>query len=248
MARTKHTASRSTSVSNDTASSIMKQGKLGFSSTKRAASTGSASTAKSKPTRSTTKRTRSSLAESSSEVSSSDEEGSVRAGEAGAVTSGTAKSTVGKRKSANDGQTTVKKRRLRAKVFGSRDGAENAGEEISEDAVKAVGSAPAGEVEKGKLDLKNLKGRWRKHYGVVREKMGNLEPVHAQGQTPIDHILRSFDLSYEYGPCVGVSRLARWERAEALGLNPPAEVKEILMTKEGSEDNRYSQCVFYGEV
>ncbi len=55
--------------------------------------------------------------------------------------------------------------------------------------------------------------RWRKQYGVVREKMGHLEPgesvvlyakwrrradggfsVHAQGQTMVHHILRVFDL------------------------------------------------------
>jgi hypothetical protein len=30
--------------------------------------------------------------------------------------------------------------------------------------------------------------------------------------------------SYEYGPCVGVTRLERWERAAALGLSPPVEV------------------------
>lgn len=30
--------------------------------------------------------------------------------------------------------------------------------------------------------------------------------------------------SYEYGPCVGVTRLERWERAQAMGLNPPDEV------------------------
>lgn len=30
--------------------------------------------------------------------------------------------------------------------------------------------------------------------------------------------------SYEYGPCAGVTRLERWERADALGLKPPPEV------------------------
>ena len=30
--------------------------------------------------------------------------------------------------------------------------------------------------------------------------------------------------SYEYGPCIGMTRLERWERAHALGLNPPTEV------------------------
>ncbi|GBE86735.1 predicted protein [Sparassis crispa] len=123
-------------------------------------------------------------------------------------------------------------------VFDSREGEENAG--VAKGAKKDKGKA--------KLDLKDRAGRWRKHYGVVREKMGHLEPVHAEGQTMIDHTLRVFDLSYEYGPCIGVTRLQRWERAEALGLNPPPEVKEILLTKEGSDDERYSECVFYGEV
>ncbi|KAI0737340.1 DNA polymerase delta, subunit 4-domain-containing protein [Daedaleopsis nitida] len=90
--------------------------------------------------------------------------------------------------------------------------------------------------------------RWRRLYGEVRDKMGNIEPVHGQGQTMVNHILRVFDLSYEYGPCVGISRLQRWERAQALGLNPPPEVKEILMTKEGSTEEEYTQSVFYGEV
>ena len=64
--------------------------------------------------------------------------------------------------------------------------------------------------------------------------------VHAKDQSPVHHILRIFDLyvlcllrlgclytfacrSYEYGPCVGVTRMERWERAAALGLNPPVE-------------------------
>ena len=34
----------------------------------------------------------------------------------------------------------------------------------------------------------------------------------------------------EYGPCVGVPRLQRWERAHALGLNPPPEVAMYPVT------------------
>jgi hypothetical protein len=30
--------------------------------------------------------------------------------------------------------------------------------------------------------------------------------------------------TYEYGPCVGMTRLERWDRAASLGLNPPEEV------------------------
>ncbi|KAG2363155.1 DNA polymerase delta, subunit 4-domain-containing protein [Suillus spraguei] len=89
---------------------------------------------------------------------------------------------------------------------------------------------------------------YRKHYGQVREKMGNLEPIHAEEQNKIHQILRVFDMSYEYGPCVGMSRLERWERAASFGLNPPDEVRHILVTREGVEKDEYSQCVLYGEV
>ncbi|KAI0296546.1 DNA polymerase delta, subunit 4-domain-containing protein [Multifurca ochricompacta] len=100
--------------------------------------------------------------------------------------------------------------------------------------------------ERERLDLGDP--RWNKAFGWAREKMGDIQPVHAEGQSPVHHILRVFDLSYEYGPCIGVTRLERWERAEALGLDPPAEVREILVTKEGHEDQRLIQNVLYEEV
>lgn len=74
--------------------------------------------------------------------------------------------------------------------------------------------------------------------------------------------------SYEFGPCVGIPRLDRWERAQALGLNPPKEVfdlypslflrdvlssmllqvYDILNTKQGSTLDEYSQSVFHDQV
>ncbi|XP_068004256.1 DNA polymerase delta subunit 4 [Melanerpes formicivorus] len=42
-------------------------------------------------------------------------------------------------------------------------------------------------------------------------------------------MLRHFDLSWEYGPCTGITRLQRWERAQALGLNPPGPVRDALL-------------------
>jgi DNA polymerase delta subunit 4 len=73
-----------------------------------------------------------------------------------------------------------------------------------------------------KLDTKNK--AYKKLLEDAQEKMDTREPIHADKQTPVHHILRVFDLSYEYGPCIGVTRLQRWERANALGLNPPSEV------------------------
>ncbi|KAK2815501.1 hypothetical protein Q5P01_025968 [Channa striata] len=41
--------------------------------------------------------------------------------------------------------------------------------------------------------------------------------------------LRLFDLDWRFGPCAGISRLQRWERAKLHGLNPPEEIRELLL-------------------
>ncbi|XP_045904231.1 DNA polymerase delta subunit 4 [Micropterus dolomieu] len=41
--------------------------------------------------------------------------------------------------------------------------------------------------------------------------------------------LRQFDLDWRFGPCTGISRLQRWERAQLHGLNPPEEVRDLLL-------------------
>ncbi|MCL7031267.1 hypothetical protein MKW94_019375 [Papaver nudicaule] len=35
-------------------------------------------------------------------------------------------------------------------------------------------------------------------------------------------------MNMKYGPCIGMTRLARWERAENLGLNRPKEIETCL--------------------
>ncbi|KAJ3767457.1 DNA polymerase delta, subunit 4-domain-containing protein [Lentinula raphanica] len=89
--------------------------------------------------------------------------------------------------------------------------------------------------------------RWRKIAAKAREVNGNLQLVHAEKENKIHDILRVFDLSYEYGPCYGVSRLDRWERAHAMGLSPPVEIRDILLTRQGVEDPRYAHTVFYNQ-
>ncbi|XP_074556903.1 uncharacterized protein LOC141812848 [Curcuma longa] len=44
-----------------------------------------------------------------------------------------------------------------------------------------------------------------------------------------DDKLRQFDMDMRYGPGIGLSRMDRWERAVAMGLNPPAQVEAILL-------------------
>lgn len=43
-----------------------------------------------------------------------------------------------------------------------------------------------------------------------------------------ERMLRQFDMNMAYGPCLGMSRMARWERASRLGLNPPQEIEALL--------------------
>ncbi|KAJ7781885.1 DNA polymerase delta, subunit 4-domain-containing protein [Mycena maculata] len=97
------------------------------------------------------------------------------------------------------------------------------------------------------LELKEKDAKWRQHLRNVRKKR-RLQLIHGEDQDKFHEILRDFDLSYQYGPCIGVTRLQRWERASALGLNPPTEVRDILTTREGSKDPSYSQNVFYDQV
>lgn len=57
-------------------------------------------------------------------------------------------------------------------------------------------------------------------------------PVH-QEELPLDEkVLRHFDLSLQYGPCIGIGRLARWKRAKWLGMEPPVEVLAVCLKTE----------------
>ena len=85
-------------------------------------------------------------------------------------------------------------------------------------------------------------------YGILSYPSADLSTlVHGDREDNVSQILRAFDLyvlssitdshylypcglhrNYDYGPCIGVSRLERWERAHLLGLNPPPEVCIIV--------------------
>lgn len=41
-------------------------------------------------------------------------------------------------------------------------------------------------------------------------------------------IVTQFDLNSRFGPCSGLSRLERWERAKRLGLRPPVDVRSCI--------------------
>ncbi|WOL05496.1 hypothetical protein Cni_G14225 [Canna indica] len=56
--------------------------------------------------------------------------------------------------------------------------------------------------------------------------------------------LRLFDMDMRYGPCVGLSRMERWDRAAAMGLNPPAEVEAILAKSSAAS----AECLWGGRI
>lgn len=56
-------------------------------------------------------------------------------------------------------------------------------------------------------------------------------------------VLKEFDLDSEFGPCIGITRLQRWERAKEYGLYPPEEVKEIILKH--PDDTAFTECVWY---
>ncbi|KAG6008717.1 hypothetical protein E4U43_000103 [Claviceps pusilla] len=70
--------------------------------------------------------------------------------------------------------------------------------------------------------------------GIERERKA--PRVHQQGLSVHDKVLRYFDVSSQYGPCIGIDRTKRWERAERLGLKPPIEVLAVLL-KERKRSN-----------
>ncbi|CAN4090958.1 unnamed protein product [Withania somnifera] len=56
-------------------------------------------------------------------------------------------------------------------------------------------------------------------------------------------VLRQFDMNMVYGPCLGMSRLDRWERAKKLGLNPPTDVERLLRSSKV-----HSDCLWAGPI
>ncbi|KAH7890914.1 DNA polymerase delta, subunit 4-domain-containing protein [Phlebopus sp. FC_14] len=230
MVSSRTSSSSSTQHAKPANGSNMKQGTLAFSSAKR---TNSATNAKSKGT-----------AVSSSTVRK--EKVKVKAAES-SIEEYNSDVVVANSTEEEPSPVTVPSKRTRE---GTKSRASSGSvKHTASKAQKAAEPAPApAEVTRESLDVQDKAGRYSRYYSEVRAKMGYMEPIHSEGQNRIHQMLRFFDMSYEYGPCVGMTRLERWERAEMFGLNPPPEVREILLTKEGMEKDEYAQCVLYGEV
>lgn len=83
---------------------------------------------------------------------------------------------------------------------------------------------------------------WRK---LEAQRMA--KRVHQENLTTGEKVLRYFDVSSHYGPCIGITRIRRWQRAQRLGLNPPIEVLAVLL-KEEAKDNKTIQRAHIDEI
>ncbi|KAL4923918.1 putative DNA polymerase delta subunit 4 [Aspergillus undulatus] len=100
---------------------------------------------------------------------------------------------------------------------------------------KAEIQQPLSELDKqaAKITKKQLQEYW------IREEAQSRGPrVHHENLSLDEKILRHFDLSSQYGPCVGIARIKRWRRADSLDLNPPIEVLSVLLKQEGTAGQR----------
>ncbi|KAF2690403.1 hypothetical protein K458DRAFT_413176 [Lentithecium fluviatile CBS 122367] len=87
------------------------------------------------------------------------------------------------------------------------------------------------EDEARRITKKRIEAYWKK------EISGDKAPrAHQQGLSLEEKILRKFDMSGQYGPCVGIARLKRWQRAHRLGLEPPIEVLAVLLKEQEGKD------------
>jgi len=61
---------------------------------------------------------------------------------------------------------------------------------------------------------------------------GNIKPGTSADAKNVQNnhfqLLREFDLDWKFGPCSGITRLERWERAANFGLNPPLDIQNLI--------------------
>ncbi|XP_043940096.1 DNA polymerase delta subunit 4 isoform X2 [Protopterus annectens] len=99
----------------------------------------------------------------------------------------------------------------------------------------------------GFANKNDKKQEWKKSHLSSGSKVRSLKTENglvtvSQEELDLD-MLKQFDLTWEYGPCIGITRLQRWERARLLGLDPPVKVKETVLKRK--EDPIYLNSLWY---
>ncbi|QIW99716.1 hypothetical protein AMS68_005234 [Peltaster fructicola] len=93
----------------------------------------------------------------------------------------------------------------------------------------AVGGTGAGWIADEDKQARKISDTQIKKYWRTKEEQRIVPRVHQDDLTVYEKVLREWDMSGQYGPCIGIARLKRWKRANVLGLHPPMEVLAVLL-------------------
>ncbi|KAI0006705.1 DNA polymerase delta, subunit 4-domain-containing protein [Xylariaceae sp. FL0662B] len=91
---------------------------------------------------------------------------------------------------------------------------------------------PVPEKSEAELRAEKITDRQIDQYWRQLERERIAKRVHQEDLSVAEKVLRYWDVSSQYGPCIGINRVKRWKRAERLGLDPPVEVLAVLMKEE----------------
>ncbi|KAI3397045.1 hypothetical protein diail_11281 [Diaporthe ilicicola] len=109
---------------------------------------------------------------------------------------------------------------------------EDVEEVVFEQPEEAQLAQPEPEKSEAELSAEKVTDAQIKRYWKSVEAARIAKRVHQDDLSQSEKVLRYFDVSSQYGPCIGVARARRWHRAERLGLHPPIEVLAVLMREE----------------
>lgn len=90
--------------------------------------------------------------------------------------------------------------------------------------------------EQPKVNLNNP--IYVREYARIEKEHHIASPLFRENVFAAEKILLHFDMSIQFGPTVGMTRLFRWNRAHDLDLNPPQIVFQILSQAPDSELNQ----------
>ncbi|CAK7562398.1 MAG: hypothetical protein SEPTF4163_000241 [Sporothrix epigloea] len=107
------------------------------------------------------------------------------------------------------------------------DEAEDKDENVTPTKTPAQIVRPEVEVKADAVTDAQVRRYWR---GI--ESQAIARRVHQESLDLGEKVLRHFDVSSQYGPCVGITRKSRWMRAQRFGLAPPIEVLAVMLQEE----------------
>jgi DNA polymerase delta subunit 4 len=120
---------------------------------------------------------------------------------------------------------------------------DSSGEDSDDDVVAHNGSRPSKEAKEAAGDdaseVRQARSVDDKEIQAYMARIDAARLAKTVNQDDLDvgeRVLRYFDVSLRYGPCIGISRQGRWQRAHRLGLAPPIEVLSVLLRHESGDE------------